>query len=84
MINECITAGKIVPSHVTASLLQKAMDAEIDRRRSEGVEGETVFLIDGFPRDEGNVSAWNETLSDRTQLLFVLFFDCPLEVSKGS
>lgn len=48
MVAEMIANGQIVPSHVTISLLQAAMDAS----------GKTQFLIDGFPRNEENRSAF--------------------------
>jgi adenylate kinase family enzyme len=35
------------------------------------------FLIDGFPRNEDNMSGWNEIVSDKAIVQMVLFFDCP-------
>lgn len=37
------------------------------------------FLIDGFPRSQGNLDGWEKEMSDKTNLLFVLVFDCPEE-----
>jgi UMP-CMP kinase len=34
------------------------------------------FLIDGFPRNEDNLAGWTQAMSDKVNLLFVLFFDC--------
>ena len=48
MVAEMIKDGQIVPSHVTISLLQKAM-AE---------SGQDKFLIDGFPRNDENRNAF--------------------------
>lgn len=39
------------------------------------------FLIDGFPRNEDNLSGWENKMGDKTDLKFVLYFDCPEEVS---
>ena len=34
------------------------------------------FLIDGFPRNEDNLTGWNEAVGDKVNLKFVLFLDC--------
>ena len=39
------------------------------------------FLIDGFPRNLDNQEGWNREMSDKTNIHFVLFFDCDEEVS---
>jgi adenylate kinase family enzyme len=56
MVAEMIKQGQIVPSHVTISLLEKAMLES----------GKRQFLIDGFPRNEENRSAFESQV-------------CPLE-----
>ena len=42
--------------------------------------GQRKFLIDGFPRSEGNVTAWNEVVGDAAVLEYVLFFECPFDI----
>ena len=37
----------------------------------------TKFLIDGFPRSEGNVTVWKAQMSTKADVQFVLFLDCP-------
>ncbi len=37
------------------------------------------FLIDGFPRNEDNLTGWNEAMGDKVTLKFVLNFDCGQE-----
>mmetsp|Transcript_9348 Transcript_9348/g.13853 ORF Transcript_9348/g.13853 Transcript_9348/m.13853 type:complete len:267 (-) Transcript_9348:207-1007(-) len=76
LINDCISAGKIVPSEITATLLQNAMDAACKN------QGTTKFLIDGFPRSQGNVTAWEEKLGQTgiAKVEFVLFLDCPEDI----
>jgi len=76
LINDCISAGKIVPSEITATLLQNAMDAACKD------QGTTKFLIDGFPRSQGNVTAWEEKLGQTgiAKVEFVLFLDCPEDI----
>ena len=40
------------------------------------------FLIDGFPRNQGNNDAWNIMQSSKLKvnIKFVLFFDCSEEI----
>ncbi|KAL3822372.1 hypothetical protein ACHAXA_010850 [Cyclostephanos tholiformis] len=45
-----------------------------------GENRQTKFLIDGFPRSEGNVIAWNEVVGNRANVETVLFFECPEDV----
>lgn len=66
MIEEKIRNGQIVPVEVTCSLLHKAMQKSGNKR----------FLIDGFPRNKDNLDGWERVMSDKTKLLFVLFFEC--------
>ena len=35
------------------------------------------FLIDGFPRSQDNLEGWERQMSDKVDLRFVLYFDCP-------
>lgn len=39
------------------------------------------FLIDGFPRNKDNLDGWNNLMSEKVNLMGVLFFDCPEDVS---
>lgn len=43
--------------------------------------GKQNFLVDGFPRNENNLEGWNKAMSEKTNVKFVLFFDCPEEVN---
>jgi len=70
LIENYIRDGKIVPVDITCSLLERAMQES----------GKAKFLIDGFPRNQDNLDGWNRRVSKKVQLLFVLYFDCPLEV----
>ena len=38
------------------------------------------FLIDGFPRNEDNLSGWNKQMGEKTDFKFVLFFECGEQV----
>ena len=59
-------AGNIVPAEITCALLHRAMDDS----------GSGNFLIDGFPRNEDNMTTWDREMGERARVLFVLFFDC--------
>lgn len=69
LIEHHITNGTIVPVAITCSLLERAM------KESE----KNDFLIDGFPRNEDNLTGWNEAMGDKVTLKFVLNFECSQE-----
>uniref|UniRef100_A0A7S2V7U3 UMP/CMP kinase n=1 Tax=Entomoneis paludosa TaxID=265537 RepID=A0A7S2V7U3_9STRA len=75
LINSRIAAGALVPSEVTCQLLLNAMNETSEQK----------FLIDGFPRSQENLDAWNKTAaaSGNVQLEFVLCLTCPEEVLTG-
>mmetsp|Transcript_14592 Transcript_14592/g.22805 ORF Transcript_14592/g.22805 Transcript_14592/m.22805 type:complete len:260 (-) Transcript_14592:1121-1900(-) len=73
LINEKINNGQIVPSEITVGLLKQGM-ADV-----YAAEGTTQFLIDGFPRSQGNVTAWEDLCAEHT-IEFVLVLDCPEQV----
>lgn len=72
MVAEMIKNGQIVPSHVTVSLLEGAMEKHWKE------QGKKAFLIDGFPRNEENRSSFEKQTGMTPK--FVLFFDCSEEV----
>jgi len=39
--------------------------------------GSNLFLIDGFPRNQNNLDGWEKQMSEKVNILFVLFFDAP-------
>lgn len=71
MVAEMIKNGQIVPSHVTVSLLMDAMKKS----------GNDKFLIDGFPRNDENRSAFEEQTG--ISPTFILFFECSEEVMQS-
>lgn len=77
MINQYILEGKIVPAAVTVGLLLQAM------REARQTQGKNKFLVDGFPRDAGNLSCWEEKVSDYADVKFLLFLDCPEAVMEA-
>jgi len=66
VIEHHIVNGTIVPVKITCSLLERAM------KESE----KNDFLIDGFPRNEDNLTGWTEAMGDKVNLKFVLNIDC--------
>jgi UMP-CMP kinase len=80
-LNEYISTGKLVPSHVTCALIQQAMTISYQET------GTTHFLIDGYPRNQANVDVWIDTTTSflsppkmHAVIDFVLYFACPDEV----
>jgi len=74
LINSRIAAGQLVPSEITVRLIKEAMN---ETRRSTKIK---KFLIDGFPRSEGNLSAWTKAFEGSDVIVeFVLFLDCSEE-----
>eukprot|EP00756_Hemistasia_phaeocysticola_P065785 Hpha_TRINITY_DN8789_c0_g1::TRINITY_DN8789_c0_g1_i1::g.45299::m.45299/K13800/CMPK1, UMPK; UMP-CMP kinase len=67
MIGKMIKDGKIVPGHVTISLLER----EIKSR-----DPKLTFLVDGFPREMGQAMDFERNVCECS---FVLFFSCPDE-----
>lgn len=77
LINSKISAGQIVPSSITVTLLKNAME------KIHAETGNTKFLIDGFPRSEENCAVWEEKMADSSTVKFVLFLHCPEDVMTG-
>ncbi|KAL3497691.1 hypothetical protein ACH5RR_040423 [Cinchona calisaya] len=67
MIQNMMNEGKLVPSDLTVRLILKAMQ-ESDNDK---------FLIDGFPRNEENLKAFENHI--KIEPNFILFLDCPEE-----
>ena len=43
--------------------------------------GTKKFLIDGFPRNRDNLDGWERQMTGKADVKFVLFFECPQDVS---
>lgn len=70
LISHHIKEGQIVPVEITLRLLEKAMYARPMHK----------FLIDGFPRNEDNLSGWNAVMPSKVNLKFVLFIECTEDI----
>ena len=73
LINSKISAGELVPSSITVKLLENAINKAYQETQC------SKFLIDGFPRGQENMQAWEATMKHHT-IKFVLNFECPEEV----
>ncbi|OEU18347.1 ADK-domain-containing protein [Fragilariopsis cylindrus CCMP1102] len=76
LINSKISAGELVPSSITVKLLENAIIKSNQETHC------SKFLIDGFPRGQENMQAWESTMKHHT-IKFVLNFECPEEVLVG-
>lgn len=74
IIQDCIAAGKLVPSEISVLLLKDAME------RTTRSSGKRNFLIDGFPRSQSNLEAWCEVFGRNAALPTLLYFECTFEV----
>ncbi|KAJ8039998.1 UMP-CMP kinase [Holothuria leucospilota] len=70
LIEHCIVEGKIVPSEITVRLIDNAMKKSSSQK----------FVVDGYPRNEDNLTGWERLMGSKVNLKFVLFFECPQEV----
>mmetsp|Transcript_21730 Transcript_21730/g.35017 ORF Transcript_21730/g.35017 Transcript_21730/m.35017 type:complete len:213 (+) Transcript_21730:56-694(+) len=72
LIRKCIEEGKIVPGDVTVTLLSNAM--------TERKSSSKFFLVDGFPRNDGNLSGWKKIVGEKAKVASTLFFSCSYEI----
>lgn len=74
LINSYIKDGKIVPVEITVGLIRNAMLAE-------GKKGNSLFLIDGFPRNANNLEGWEKVMdAEDVKIRGCLVLSCPEEV----
>jgi len=73
LIQEHIRNGTIVPVEITCSLIEEAIVHSVNNK------GTANFLIDGFPRNQDNLSGWNRQMSHKVNVPYVLFLDCDEE-----
>lgn len=71
LINTYIAEGKIVPIRITCMLIKEAME-------QAGWE-KSIFLIDGFPRNEENLQGWNEAMENKIDTRGVIYMNASEE-----
>lgn len=74
VIEEYITAGKLVPNAIVVTLLRDRMES-ITR-----TTGRINFLLDGFPRSLDNLEGWYQVFGRDAELPKMLYFECPFDV----
>lgn len=74
LIEEFMTAGKLVPDEIIVLLVKNAME------RITRTTGKNNFLLDGFPRSLGNLEQWNQVFGEEEQLPKMFYFECPYDV----
>lgn len=70
LIAKCIKEGTIVPQEVTIELLNNAI-------KEKYKQGQTKFLVDGFPRKMDQALTFEETIAKSA---LTIFFECPEQV----
>jgi UMP-CMP kinase len=75
LIADALVAGQIVPVEISLSLLRGAMEEQANDRGRE-----TIFLVDGFPRNFDNLGGWSRIMADASAISAVLVYQCPLPV----
>jgi UMP-CMP kinase len=75
LIADALVAGQIVPVEISLSLLRSAMEEQANDRGRE-----TIFLVDGFPRNFDNLGGWSRVMADVSAISAVLVYQCPLPV----
>ena len=70
-VEACIAGGRIVPVSVSLSLVKSSMSTHPPG---------TLFLLDGFPRNEDNVQGWSEGMGETSDVLGVVVFEVGKEV----
>ena len=71
LIEEIVTAGKLVPAEITVGLLKNAMD------HVGQTTGKNNFLVDGFPRSLSNLEGWYAVFGREAELPGMVYFECP-------
>jgi len=74
LINQCQVEGKIVPSEITVTLIKNAMQKAM-------AKGISLFVIDGFPRNMGNLTAWEKVVGTHgADVQFCMLLTAPEEI----
>lgn len=73
LINKCQVEGKIVPSEITVTLIKNAMQKAM-------AKGTSLFVIDGFPRNMGNLTAWEKVMGKSADVQFCMLLTAPEDV----
>jgi UMP-CMP kinase family protein len=70
-LKEVMNQGKLVSSELLVQLISNNF---------ETYKEPTKFLLDGFPRNQSNVDAWNAQFKDKIDISFLLYLQCSAEI----
>jgi UMP-CMP kinase family protein len=73
-IEEVLKEGRLVSSEMLVELIKGAFE-------KHGMQGK--FLLDGFPRSQQNVEAWDQIIKDSVNVPCLLYFSCSEETMKN-
>lgn len=73
-IEKLIGPGNFAPDDLMVKLIKESMEKTIR------ATGRRNFLLDGFPRCQGNIDAWRAVFGQESELPTMVFFDCPYEI----
>jgi adenylate kinase family enzyme len=59
---------------VSSELLVNLVKKQFEKENWQG-----IYLLDGFPRNQENIDAWNKIMGEKVNLKFLLYFECSFE-----
>jgi len=71
LIDEHIAEGKLVPAKIPVKLIKKAM--------KKAGWAKNYYLVDGFPRNQENLEAWEKVFKTKVDVKFTLYYECSFE-----
>ncbi|CAI2380712.1 unnamed protein product [Moneuplotes crassus] len=74
IIKDCLDQGKLVPSEITCGLVKKQF---------EECEGDTLVVLDGYPRNFENVREFEKQLASSVNLIKVIYIRVSEDVMRG-
>jgi len=73
-IENLISRGHLAPDDITVKLVKNTMEKTIR------TTGRKNFLLDGFPRCQGNIDTWREVFGEQSEMPVMIFFECPFDI----
>jgi UMP-CMP kinase len=77
-INKCLESGKLIPSEITFSIIEKAINSELTKTDSiiNPKFKKKIFIIDGYPRNKENLDMWNQNMCSKWIIQGGVVFKC--------
>lgn len=70
-IKECLEKGDLVPSALVCEVLDKLMTNS---------SGSRITVIEGYPKNQENIDAWNKRFKTRFHVYYCFYFHCQRQV----